>query len=324
MVLAGEDRASMPSRCILVVAIAIAGCAATPPAAGSAPETDASAQPTSAPSPDAAPTPGERARVSATLEGKRIAAKKTKEWRVSATFTVFESSVDGQRRHVVEDFSGWSGDVTDQLTDGPGFLAPLLSPILLKQDGSFDRLEDPAAVRASVIAMIETTGYARATDPAIMSNVLSDAGLDAVAKDVWSSTRAMLRHVDLRVGERRELPSRAAVPQLGGSVLDIATVVAREADRPCPGDDTRTCAHFDLQTTPDRKQVAEILEALPIRGGMPKLTAFEMHSHAVLTVDAHTEAPYRFRFERSSEVAFGTGERAGEQSLRTYEYTYER
>lgn len=314
----------MASRCILVFVIAAAGCAATPPAAGSTPEVQASGQDTATPPPDAAPTPGERARVSATLEGKRIAGKTTKAWRVSATFTVLESSVDGQRRHVIEDFSGWSGEVSDQLTDGPGFLAPLLSPILLKQDGSFDRLEDPAVVRASVLAMIETTGYAKKADPVIMSSVLSDAGLDAVAKDVWSTSGTLRRHVDLRVGERRKVPTRAAVPQLGGSVLDIATVIAREDDRPCPGNDTRTCAHFDVETTPDKEQVAEIIEALPVRGGVPKITALEMHSHFVLTLDARTEAPYRSRFERSSEVGFSTGERGGEQSVRTYEYTYDR
>jgi hypothetical protein len=271
---------------------------------------------------DVAPAPGQRATVTVILEGKRNVGGSEIAWHVEGGYTSLEHTSNGQRRHVVENFSGWSGDVPEHLTDGPGFLAPFLSPIALADDRSFQRLEDPPTVRAEIDKMLQSSGYASKSDPAVLANVLSDAGLDAIAMEVWATQQTFVRDLGLDVGDERQVVSRAPVPQLGGSFLDLASVVRRDQDQPCPGTGSGTCAAFAMQTSPDPDRVREIIEALPVEGGMPRIDAFDSQTHIALLCDARSHAPYRFRFERRSEVRLAGGISAAEQSSRTYVYDY--
>jgi hypothetical protein len=170
--------------------------------------------------------------------------------------------------------------------------------------------------------MMQSTGYATKGEPVVLANVLSDAGLNAIAKDVWLGQQTFVRQFDLAVGEQREVMTRAAVPQLGGTFLDLGVVLRREQDQPCPGATSATCSAFTMQVSPDLDTVREIVEGLPIRGGMPRITAFAMQTHAKLVCDAQSHAPYEYRVDRSAKVTFEGGIPAAEQNSRTYAYDY--
>jgi hypothetical protein len=147
---------------------------------------------------------------------------------------------------------------------------------------------------------------------------LSSAGLDAVARDHWQIEREAWAELQLQPGQQREVPTRAAMPQLGGATLDILALVRRGDDIDCPRTKGRRCGTFVMRSTPDPKQVAAILVDTTEHG----VKAFAMETSVTIVAELGTFVPFEYTFERKSTIELEASAKGGETSRRSFAYTY--
>ena len=264
-----------------------------------------------------APGPvAQHASVVASLSGERVIDDQRFAWNVDGTWSIAIEPNGDAWVYTVADFSGWRGELPPSFADGPGFMLPYVSPIALTRDGTFERVADPERVAATIREQLPMAS--KASSSVAVAAALSSAGVDAVARDHWQIEREAWAELRLERGQQREIPTRAAMPQLGDATLDILALVRRGEDVECPRSRGRRCGTFSMRSAPDPKQVAEILADAAEHG----VKAFAMETSVTLVAELETFMPYEYTFERNSKIELEAGAKGGETSRRSYAYTY--
>ena len=275
---------------------------------------------------------GASAKVSTRSEGRRTMTGPEMgpdiAWNMSADFTM-QVRRTGDRVVVSRGFSGWKGTFPPGFSGGVERFTDMIPTLIVSADGSFLGIEGHETARRLMNQAVEQSGGIDAGARRVFETMTTDAALRAIASDFWGALVGLWQQVELDPEARYELRNTAAVPQLGGGVLDIVGEVGFVKEAPCSseGGGQGRCLHFHSETAADKEQAAKLLQALMKKAipGSPVITDLDQQHKVDLVVDKATTLPRQLTITRLH--AFGlshqgrTG-RASEEIKKSYTFVW--
>lgn len=271
---------------------------------------------------------GMKAKVEVRLQGAREVGGRTQRNDARATF-VLSTQGEGDAVQVKrEAFSGWKGQLPPGVGSGADRLVDRIPVVRVSKAGEFLGIDGADQAREAFSREVKPKSL-DAQNRRVLETVTTDQALNAIALDYWNMSVGIWAQLGLAPGESRELRNRTRVPQLGGGELDLVIGFRWVGPAACAeGDKEKRCVELALDSRPDAKQTQELLKQVlaSATDAGPVTEAFEMSQEVRAVVAPETLVPHRLSLKRSVQMRYvvpgGKRETAGEQSERSYVFTY--
>ena len=273
---------------------------------------------------------GASAKVHVRNQGKRVGPNKPITWDMTLDFTMNVKRVNDRVVVSRNGVSGWKGNVPPSIAGGAERFFDMVPTIIVTKDGLFVGIEGHETARKLMNDSVAQTG---GLDPVVRNafdTITSNASIESMAKDHWSSMVALWRDVELDPGVFYEMSNVTPVPQLGGGEIEIKGTVKFVKAAPC--ETTRNdqrCAHLQAELIADQAQVRKILQSFvqQAAGSRPNITAFDRHFKVDIVLDKTTMLPHQLRLTRGHSLTMknpiaARDETSSEEVLTTYTFTW--
>jgi hypothetical protein len=204
-----------------------------------------------------------------------------------------------------------------------------MSPtFVVSADGTFLGIEGHEATRKLMNSSVEQSGGLDPIERGAFETLTSDAALEAMAKDHWSTLVVLWKEAELNPDAAYEIRSVALVPQLGGGQIDITGEIGFVKETPCAqGPAGRRCVQFRGETGADKAQIGKIIESLLRRAGGsgPQVTAFDQRFKVDIVFEKSTMLPQQLTITRLHGLGFRVDGREGtasEEINKTYTFDW--
>ncbi len=271
---------------------------------------------------------GATAKVSARSQGRRVLPDGTRAWDMSAEFAMQVRRAGDRITVSRSGFDGWKGTLPPSFGGGAERFIDMIPTFIVSADGTFVGIEGHEAARKLMNSSVEQSGGLPPVERRVYETVTSNAALEAMAKDHWSTMVGLWEEVELDPEASYEIRSVTSVPQLGGGQIDITGEVRFVKEAPCAtGPAGRRCVHFRSETGADKAQVRKIVEALLKQAGAggPQITAFDQRFKLEIVVEKATMLPQQLTLTRLHAMNFSMGGRevtASEEINKTYTFDW--
>jgi hypothetical protein len=268
---------------------------------------------------------GASAKVHVRSDGRQVEKGVESAWGMSCDFTM-RVQQSGDRVVVSRnDFSGWKGTLPPSFGGGAERYTDMIPTFIVSGDGSFLGIEGHEMARKLINSSVEQSGGLGPLERKAFEEMLSNATLEAIATDHWSTLVALWRDVELNPAAGYELRNVASVPVLGGEVEIIGTVRFVE-ETPCAsGGGNRRCVHFHAETGADKAQVSKLLQSAlrQLGASRPVVTAWDQRFKVDIVMDMATMLPQQLTTSRSLSMNLSVGGQSGSTSEETTKvYTF--
>lgn len=203
----------------------------------------------------------------------------------------------------------------------------MIPTFIASGDGEFLGIEGHETTRKLMSQSVEQAGGLEPEARKAFETISSDAALEAMARDHWSTLARIWQNVELDPAAPNETQSVTAASPFGGERIRIIASVKFVKETNCaPGRADRRCAHFQAESGADKEQVAKIVQSLLREAGAerPVVTAWDQRVRADIVIDKATTLPQQFtltRFHALNVRVRGGGEEGGWEEITTT-YTF--
>jgi hypothetical protein len=272
---------------------------------------------------------GASATVRARSEGRRVPkGGETRAWDMSCEFTMRVRRTGDRVVVSREGFSGWKGTLPPSFGGGAERFTDMIPTFIVSGDGKFLGIEGHDTARKLMNSSVEQSGGLDAPSRNVFETLLSNAALEAMARDHWATLVVIWQDVELDPEASYELRSVTAVPQLGGGHININGMVKFVKETDCAsGRAGQRCAHFQSETGADTEQLSKVIQTLiqEAGAGRPTITAWDQRFNVDIVVEKATGLPQQLtltRFHALNVRMQGREEGGSEEIKKTYTFNW--
>jgi hypothetical protein len=273
---------------------------------------------------------GASAKVQARSEGRRVNTGRKQTWDMSLDFTMQVKRTGDRVMVSRNNFSGWKGTFPSGFGGGAERFADMIPTVIVTGDGEFVGIEGHETARKLMAQAVEQSGGLSTIERSAFQPILSNASIEAIGRDHWSSLVPLWQEFELEPGAVYEFQSIAKVPQLGGGQIDINGTIAFVKETPCESPlNTQRCIHLHAETEGDKAQVRKLIQALFQRAdpNAPTITDWSQQIKLDIVVEKKTMLPQYLKVTRLHNVtlnhkASGRIEEGSEELSNTYTFAW--
>jgi hypothetical protein len=262
--------------------------------------------------------------------GKRVSTNKTDTWDMALDYKMHLKRTNGLIVVSRSDFSGWKGTLPPSFGGGAERFVDMVPTVIVSEAGAVVRIEGHETARKLMAQSVEQSGGLHPLERNVFETMSSNASLEAMAKDQWSTLVRIWKDVELEPGVTYEMNTVTPVPQLGGGEIEIKGIVKFVKEAPCesPRND-RGCVHFYAETEADKTQLRKILQSLleSAAKDSPAITGWDRQLKVDAVVDKLTMLPQHLKITRIHKLTLThklpvREESAAEEYSTTYTFTW--
>lgn len=273
---------------------------------------------------------GATAKVHVRSQGRRVSTSKTNTWDMSLDFTMQLKRINDRILVSRNNFSGWKGALAPSFGGGAERFVDMVPTLIVTDGGVFVGIEGHDTARKLMNDSVAQSGGLDPIGRKAFETFLSNASLDAMARDHWSSLVPLWLEVELDPNVSYEFRNLTPVPQLGGSELAINGTVRFVKETPCNSTrNAQRCIHLHAETEADKEQVRKLLQSLLQRTDprFPTITAFDRQFKVDIVLEKTTMLPHRLKITRTHNLTFthkmpARDEIAADEYSTTYTFTW--
>ena len=260
---------------------------------------------------------GASAKVHVRAVGSRVNAGRTNSWDMSLDFTMHLKRTNGRMVVSRQDFSGWKGTFPPGFGGGAERFVDMVPTSVVTEAGVFVGIEGHETARKLMALSVEQSGGLGPIERNAFETISSNASIEAMAKDQWSSLVRLWEGVELEPGFSYEIRSVVPVPQLGGGEIEIKGLVKFVKEAPCESTrNDRRCVHLNAETEADQAQLRKILQSFlqSASADRPTITGWDRQLKVEAVVDKATMLPQHLKITRIHKLTIALKEPAREET----------
>ena len=273
---------------------------------------------------------GASAKVHVRSQGKRVSTSKTNTWDMSLDFTMQLKRINNRIVVSRSNFSGWKGTLPPTFGGGAERYVDMVPTLIVTDDTAFVAIEGHETARKLMNDSVAQSGGLDPTERKVFETISSNASLEAMVRDHWSSMVRLWLGVELDPEIHYEISSITPIPQFGGGEIAIKGTVGFVKETPCESirNDQR-CIHLHAETEADKEQVRKLLQSFLLRAdpGFPTITAFDRQFKVDIVVEKTTMLPHHLKLTRTHNLTVkhkmpAREEIGAEEYSTTYTFTW--
>ena len=198
-------------------------------------------------------------------------------------------------------FSGWKGTLPPSFGGGAERYVDMIPTLIVTDDTAFVAIEGHETARKLMNDSVAQSGGLDPIERKVFETISSNASIEALVRDHWSSMVRLWLDVELDPEIHYEISSLTPIPQLGGGEIAIKGTVGFVKETPCESTrNDQRCIHLHAETEADKEQVRKLLQSFLLRADprFPTITAFDRQFKVDIVVEKTTMLPHHLKLTR--------------------------